>query len=229
MRLLAVTAGDDAQGRITEADEVVGQITVGGTIGFVVFTALFFGAATGGGYLWCALAARPPAGGLAYGPCCSSWPGHGSNPCAKGNLDFDLVGPGLGVGGRLHALVLFHGMLVAALAGRVSRAVPLLARQPRAIAAHAPLCCSPRWRPWPWSWPWWARGSCSRPGPPGRRRLARPPPRPGRPGGPGPGRPGGAARLPLRRRRTSSAGVVRRAQPDSSSERVGQKTVPQSR
>src|SRR4051794_28856558 len=28
MRLLAVTAGDDAQGRITEADQVVGAITV---------------------------------------------------------------------------------------------------------------------------------------------------------------------------------------------------------
>ena len=33
MRLLAVTSGDDAQGRITEADEVVGRIDVVGTIG----------------------------------------------------------------------------------------------------------------------------------------------------------------------------------------------------
>jgi hypothetical protein len=37
------------------------------------------------------------------------------------------------------ALVVFHGMLVAALAGRVSRAVPLLAAQPGAIAVYAPL------------------------------------------------------------------------------------------
>jgi hypothetical protein len=37
------------------------------------------------------------------------------------------------------ALVVFHGVLVAALAGRVSRAVPLLGTGPRAIAAHAPL------------------------------------------------------------------------------------------
>ena len=43
MRLLAVTAGDGAQGRITEADEVVGEITVGGTVGFVVFGGLFAG------------------------------------------------------------------------------------------------------------------------------------------------------------------------------------------
>ena len=40
MRLMAVTAGDGAQGRITEADEVVGEITVGGTVGFVVFGGL---------------------------------------------------------------------------------------------------------------------------------------------------------------------------------------------
>jgi hypothetical protein len=37
MRLLAVTAGDDAQGRITEADEVVGRIKLDGTIGLYVF------------------------------------------------------------------------------------------------------------------------------------------------------------------------------------------------
>ncbi len=36
-------------------------------------------------------------------------------------------------------LVVFHGALVAALAGRVSRAVPLLAARPGAIAVHAPL------------------------------------------------------------------------------------------
>jgi len=36
MRLLAVTAGDAAQGRVTEADQVVGTTTVGGTLGFVL-------------------------------------------------------------------------------------------------------------------------------------------------------------------------------------------------
>src|SRR5215204_3174458 len=47
MRLLAVTAGADAQGRITEAEELVGRITVDGTLGFVIFTALLFGLASG--------------------------------------------------------------------------------------------------------------------------------------------------------------------------------------
>lgn len=36
-----------AQGRETEAQEIVGRISVGGTIGYVVFTALFFGLPTG--------------------------------------------------------------------------------------------------------------------------------------------------------------------------------------
>ena len=36
MRLLAVTAGDDAQGRLTEADEVVGEIDLGGTVALVL-------------------------------------------------------------------------------------------------------------------------------------------------------------------------------------------------
>lgn len=47
MRLLAATAGDAAQGRKTEAEEIVGRISVGGTIGLVIFVALFFGLATG--------------------------------------------------------------------------------------------------------------------------------------------------------------------------------------
>jgi hypothetical protein len=43
MRVLAATSGDGAQGRLTEADEVVGRITNGGTVGFVVFTGFFGG------------------------------------------------------------------------------------------------------------------------------------------------------------------------------------------
>ena len=140
MRLLAVTAGDGAQGRITEADQVVGRISVEGTVGFVLFTALFFGTATGASYL---LVRRwLPAGrarGLVYGGLLLLVAGTRLEPLREGNVDFDLVGPGWVSVLTFSALVLFHGMLVAALAGRASRAIPLLAREPRAIAAHAPL------------------------------------------------------------------------------------------
>lgn len=40
MRLLAVTSDDRLRGRITDDDEVVGEITMGGTSGFIIFMAL---------------------------------------------------------------------------------------------------------------------------------------------------------------------------------------------
>jgi hypothetical protein len=101
---------------------------------------LFFGTATGGAYLlvrrWLP-AGR--AGGLAYGVLLLVLAGTRLEPLREGNVDFDLVGPGWLSVAAFSALVLFQGMLVAALAGRASRAVPLLGRDPRAIAAHAPL------------------------------------------------------------------------------------------
>ena len=140
MRLLAVTAGTHAQGRITEAEEIVGRITVDGTIGFVLFTGLFVGLPSAAGYLL--LRRWLPAGraaGLVYGALLLVVAGTRLEPLRRGNPDFDLVGPGWVSVLAFTALVVFHGALVAALAGRFSRAVPLLAAQPRAIAVYAPL------------------------------------------------------------------------------------------
>jgi hypothetical protein len=140
MRLLAVTAGPDAQGQITEADQVVGRISLDGTLVFIVFTGLFFGAASGATYLL--LRRWLPAGrtgGVAFGVLLLVLAGTRLEPLRPGNPDFDLVGPGWVSVAAFAALVLFHGMLVAALAGRLSRAVPLLALTPRAVVAHVPL------------------------------------------------------------------------------------------
>jgi hypothetical protein len=140
MRLLAVTAGADAQGQITEAEEIVGRITVDGTIGFVVFTGLFFGPVSGAAYLllrrWLP---SGRAGGLAFGALLLVVAGTRLEPLRRGNPDFDLVGPGWVSVVAFTVLVVVHGALVAALAGRLSRAVPLLAARPGAIAVHAPL------------------------------------------------------------------------------------------
>jgi hypothetical protein len=140
MRLLAVTAGAEAQGRITEAEEIVGRITVDGTIGFVVFTGLFLGLPAAAGYL---LVRRwLPAGraaGLAYGALLLVVAGTRLEPLRRGNPDFDLVGPGWVSVVAFSALAVFQGTLVVALAGRLSRAVPLPAAQPRAVAVYAPL------------------------------------------------------------------------------------------
>src|SRR5215217_4188104 len=140
MRLLAVTAGADAQGQVTEAQEIVGRITIDGTLGFVVFTGLFFGPVSGAAYLllrrWLP-AGR--AGGLAYGALLLVVAGTRLEPLRRSNPDFDLVGPGWVAVAAFTLLVVFHGALVAALAGRLSRAVPLLAARPGTIAVHAPL------------------------------------------------------------------------------------------
>ncbi len=49
------------------------------------------------------------------------------------------MGPGWLAVTAFAALVVFHGMLVAALAGRFSRAMPLVAARPGALAVYVPL------------------------------------------------------------------------------------------
>lgn len=140
MRLLAVTADDAAQGRMTEADEVVGRISTGGTIDFIVCAALFFGLASGAIYL---LIRRwlPPGrlGGLAYGVLILVVAATRIDPLRSGNPDFDIVGPGSVAVVAFAALVVVHGMLVAALAARYSENLPLPSQERRSVARHAPL------------------------------------------------------------------------------------------
>jgi hypothetical protein len=140
MRLLAVTAGDQAQGQLTEAEEVVGRISTGGTIGFVVFTALFFGLATGIVYI---LVRRwLPAGrlgGLAFGALLLVLVGSRIEPLRADNPDFDLVGPSWVALAAFGALVVTHGMLVAALAARYSRRLAPFSAGSRAWLGYAPL------------------------------------------------------------------------------------------
>ena len=140
MRLLAVTAGDVAQGRITEADQIVGNITVDGTMGFVIFFGVFGGLLTGALYV---LIERwlPEGrwGGLTYGALLLVLGGTRLEPLRPENPDFDIVGPGWVSVIVFVALGLAHGMLVAAIASRYSRLLPPISKRPGAIAAHAPL------------------------------------------------------------------------------------------
>src|SRR5215204_4849420 len=120
MRLLAVTAGADAQGQITEAEQIVGRITVDGTIGFVVFTGLFFGPVSGAAYLvlrrWLP-AGR--AGGLTFGALLLVVAGTRLEPLRRANPDFDLVGPGWVSVVAVTLKKKIHSMLVDTLAGRL--------------------------------------------------------------------------------------------------------------
>jgi hypothetical protein len=140
MRLLAATAGDAAQGRVTEAEEIVGRVSAGGTIGFIIFSALFFGLATGALYLlirrWLP---EGRLGGLVYGLFLLVLVATRIDPLRADNPDFDIVGPGWVAVVVFGALVVVHGMLVAAIAGRYSGTLPLISRERRSLLAYAPL------------------------------------------------------------------------------------------
>jgi len=139
MRLLAATANDAAQGRATEADEIVGRITVGGTVGFIVFTALVLGLASG--VLYQLIRRWLPdgrTGGLVYGALLLVLAATRFEPLRADNPDFDIVGPGWVAAAAFGTLVLLHGMVVAALAARYGAALPV-ATDRRSLLVYTPL------------------------------------------------------------------------------------------
>jgi hypothetical protein len=140
MRLLAATAGSGAQGRITEADEIVGRITVGGTIGFILFVGLGSGILTGALYMM--VRRWLPAGrlgGLIFGALILLVLAPAIDPLRRANTDFDLVGPGWLAVGVFVVLGLTHGMAVAALAGRYGRTLPAFQADRRVLVRYWPL------------------------------------------------------------------------------------------
>lgn len=140
MRLLAATSSGASQGRVTEAGEVVGRITTDGTIGFIIFVGLVFGLAIGVFYVLIARwLPKGRLGGVVFGALLLVWFGSTLDPLRPDNPDFNIVGPGWVSVLTFSALVVAHGMLVAAIAGRYSHTLPLWSNEFKAIAAYAPL------------------------------------------------------------------------------------------
>lgn len=139
MRLLAITADTEAQGRITEADEVVGEITLGGTIGFMIFVGVLLGTVGGFGY---ALVRRwLPKGrlsGLTFGLLLLVIFATRADPLRPENPDFLIVGPSWLAVVAFAIVVIGYGMLVGAIAGRFSRSLPLLRKDPKTLAMYVP-------------------------------------------------------------------------------------------
>lgn len=140
MRILAATAGPAAQGRLTEAEEVVGKITLDGTLGFMLFIGVIFGVASGGLYMlirrWLP---RGRWGGFAYGVLLIVVFGPVVDPLRPRNPDFDIVGPGWLSVLIFVVMAIFEGMLVAAIAGRISKSLPMPTRSVKGLAPHLPL------------------------------------------------------------------------------------------
>lgn len=137
MRLLAVTAGDAAQGQITEADEIVGRISVDGTIGFVLFNGIFGGVVFSGPYVILRRSLPPGRlGGAAYGLGLLVVLGTTLDPLRPENRDFDIVGPGWLAVVVFSALAVAFGLTLAAVTARLSRWLPLLAAERRVLVRY---------------------------------------------------------------------------------------------
>lgn len=139
MRVLAATSGDSAQGLVTEAKETVGEVTVAGSVGFVVFNGIFFGMIGGVGYLlvrrW--LPSRPWLGGLIYGIALLGLaPLDALNP---DNSDFAILHPSWLAVLLVACLFPLYGMTTASVVERLNRTWPKISAQPRAILAYSPL------------------------------------------------------------------------------------------
>src|SRR5262245_24149304 len=116
MRLLGATS-PDVHGLSTEAGETIGEITVGGTLAFLVFVGLLAGFLSGA--LYALLAPVLPTGrarGVALGVILLVVFATRIDPLRADSVDFLLLEPAwLAVLG-FSALALFQGMLVASLA-----------------------------------------------------------------------------------------------------------------
>lgn len=129
MRLLAATS-PGATGLITEAGEIVGDITLEGTVAYLVFGAL--PAAFASAALYLLVAPWLPRGRLAgptFGVVLLVAVSPFIDPLRPDNFDFDRLDPGWLSVLLFGTLAVLQGMLLAAVAGRLSRSLPLMSRR----------------------------------------------------------------------------------------------------
>ena len=132
MRLLAVTAGEDAQGKITEAEEVVGRIDLGGSLALYIFGGILPGLLSG--LIYAVIRRWLPGGilgGMTFGALHLVLAATRVDPLRPDNPDFDIVGPGWLAVATFGLAAIVHGMAVAAIANRYSQAFQADARTRR--------------------------------------------------------------------------------------------------
>ena len=124
MRVLGATSGDRARGRLTEAGEVVGEITFGGSVGFVVFVGLLVPAAASLIYLVVRRLVPDQAwiGGLIFGALLLATIGV-DDPLSSDNVDFRILTPLPLAVSLIVVTALLFGVTFAALAARLDRSM----------------------------------------------------------------------------------------------------------
>jgi len=139
MRVMAATSGAAAQGRITQADEVVGKVTGNGTVGLLLFVGIGLGVVGAGLYAVVGrfLPRRAWSAGIVLGLLALGVFAR-TDPLDPANRDFTFLSPVLLAVVLIAALFVLYGMTLTALAARLERSYPQLAARPSAIA-FAPL------------------------------------------------------------------------------------------
>ena len=133
MRLLALTS-PEAKGSFTDAAEIVGEITAGGTLGFIVFAGLPAGFVSA--VLYALVRPVLPtgrAGGVILGLLLLLFAGTTIDPLRPDNRDFVLLGPSWLAVLVFSALAVFQGLVVTAVGARLDQQVSL-PRRPRVVA-----------------------------------------------------------------------------------------------
>jgi hypothetical protein len=124
MRILAATSGDGAQGLLTEAEETVGEITFGGSLGFVIFAGLLLPAAASLLYLVARRILPAPVwiGGSIFGLFLLATFGI-DDPLSSDNVDFRILSPRPLAIALIILTALLFGVTFAALAARFDRSI----------------------------------------------------------------------------------------------------------
>lgn len=140
MRLMAATSGDAAQGRLTEAEEIVGDITFDGSLGFVIFVGLIIPGAAAFGYLLLRHFLPGPVlvGGLMFGLILLAVFGV-DDPMSPENVDFEILEPLVVAVIGITVLALLYGLTFGALATRLDAGLRPLGSGWRAVPGHAAL------------------------------------------------------------------------------------------
>jgi hypothetical protein len=120
MRLLAATS-PQSDGAITEGAARIGDITVGGTLGFFAFAGLAAGGLSAALYvLLGSLLPRGRGGGVALGAVLLVLAGARLDPLRADNFEFNLVGPDWLSLLSFTGLAVFQGMVTWAIMGRLN-------------------------------------------------------------------------------------------------------------
>jgi hypothetical protein len=140
MRIMAATSSATAQGRVTEAGQIVGRVTSDGTGGLLIFVGLLFGL-FGVALYWVLGRFLPRSAwvaGLVLGLFVLGAFAR-RDPLSPDNRDFTILQPVLLAVVIIVALFLLYGTTLVALAARLERAYPAFEARPLSLVSHAPL------------------------------------------------------------------------------------------